>query len=1258
MWRISQKFVLLCSLWWLVLAGLSSALAGVTSDDFVCNFWRGGGCGLVLPVTSDNLNISFRPEYLEVEYGNQREEKYLQFYTSPQRYPKQWCAITTYLHHQSPCWPKLTSLNYDVDGILSTSRDARVCATMQQSSIIRVNSTHMHYPVINTKAISYHLMPNSSQSSTCTVWLTSVTLRNCRLVPPPHAHCSHEALTARLANNSLGYECRCPYGHKIQGDVCVPCGCVHGEDCGTYTGLCYCAVRFAGRRCQVCAYGYSGTNCSIHCDCLNGATCVLGSSVCQCLSGFYGIRCEKRCGPNRWGIGCTKVCNCLNGGRCDVTVGCVCVQGFNGVNCSNRITCPPLALPTLTQLIRREGLSYLNQTVTKCRGRLVWVSGQQVRVCQEDNTWSGSSAVCRNNFAHALRCKLESHRTTRGSFVWPESDVSTTRVIACPYAVRDRPVGQASRRCIIGANGMPQWQTANTTTCPSSLARTLALQQLRKIQKELLTAPTSGKILYAARQLLIITPSHADEMNDDDVAVAVDILSTIATATATVFSHNITTNSRIVDGIVDSVVRTSSLIAASSALSPKHVPIATTAELQSMASSGRQLVKAIEKVIGSVPLIDADQQISSTSANVAVMSVCPDSSSSYALVVDRDVRNSSDFTFTNISVQASTNRSSNVTYNTSPLVSFTLPAEALSIASQMEVTGSPYKCQRSKANFVVYSSASLFHSPSLQRVKVVSKIVSARAGAVKDLRLLSSHVEVRFQVTSNPKEGKRYYCAYWNFSTSSWREDGCNLTSTKTTQSGTVGTCRCNHLTHFAMLLRPPASRSTAAPQHVKALRLISLIGCGVSAVCLAATSVTIFAFSALRKRLRQKLTLCLALSLLCSLVLFSVSELASGNVDICQAVGMLLHFFLLVSFCWMTTQAVLLYKQLVVVFDTTSENFFRWSCLLCFSAPAAVVGVTAASTHMSAYKGQNDFCFLSTNTAFFVSFLTPMLLLVVFNTVVTLKVTAIVVKARRSVSKQAQSASSCKQSMFLARVSLSLSILAGVTWLLGGMVPFIGGVTIQYFFAVTNSLQGAAIFYFYTLTSEEVRTSWSERYSSFVTDRMATSSKFSSHSTFTRPRSESSGSQASASRRLSIHSNWRLRRESIGQMMSKSGRSSVASTNSQPAEENVRVDISSEDQTPSNAASAIPLSSRDRQSVKKVLSRLLSHRQTQFPRENSFAEEPADETKISIQGHEDEMETSIEYFPDIISPQSICVTTPGTLRDRARRTESLDSTC
>lgn len=67
-----------------------------------------------------------------------------------------------------------------------------------------------------------------------------------------------------------------------------------------------------------------------------------------------------------------------------------------------------------------------------------------------------------------------------------------------------------------------------------------------------------------------------------------------------------------------------------------------------------------------------------------------------------------------------------------------------------------------------------------------------------------------------------------------------------------------------------------------------------------------------------------------------------------CAAIGGLLHYFLLASFCWMAIEGQILYQMFVVVFMLTSKVYdderLRKYALFAYGAPAVVVGIMAAA--------------------------------------------------------------------------------------------------------------------------------------------------------------------------------------------------------------------------------------------------------------------------------------------------------------------------
>ena len=69
-----------------------------------------------------------------------------------------------------------------------------------------------------------------------------------------------------------------------------------------------------------------------------------------------------------------------------------------------------------------------------------------------------------------------------------------------------------------------------------------------------------------------------------------------------------------------------------------------------------------------------------------------------------------------------------------------------------------------------------------------------------------------------------------------WSEEGCEINRVNSTMT----VCKCNHLTHFAILLS--AQPLDLSPQKILSLQIIGYIGVSISLVAMAAT-VFVFLF-------------------------------------------------------------------------------------------------------------------------------------------------------------------------------------------------------------------------------------------------------------------------------------------------------------------------------------------------------------------------------------------------------------------------------
>ena len=135
-------------------------------------------------------------------------------------------------------------------------------------------------------------------------------------------------------------------------------------------------------------------------------------------------------------------------------------------------------------------------------------------------------------------------------------------------------------------------------------------------------------------------------------------------------------------------------------------------------------------------------------------------------------------------------------------------------------------------------------------------------------------------------------------------------------------------------------------------------------------------------------------------------------------------------------------------------------------------------------FKPQNSYCQCETNTTFpdlslhrcwisnlktfIASVYCPMMVSLLYNFVIL----GLIVRSIRSreTMSMASKTSSNRQTI---RVVTFLSCLLGLTWSFSVFVMAINHVSLQYIFAILNTLQGVFIFFFHIVRSEDVRKSW-----------------------------------------------------------------------------------------------------------------------------------------------------------------------------------------
>ncbi|XP_033740708.1 adhesion G-protein coupled receptor D1-like isoform X3 [Pecten maximus] len=289
-------------------------------------------------------------------------------------------------------------------------------------------------------------------------------------------------------------------------------------------------------------------------------------------------------------------------------------------------------------------------------------------------------------------------------------------------------------------------------------------------------------------------------------------------------------------------------------------------------------------------------------------------------------------------------------------------------------------------------------------------------------------------------------CVFWN-DIRGWLSEGCSWVN---------DTCRCTHLTNFAVIISPvPASDAYV-------LRIISFVGCILSVLSTVTTIVVYIKLWRYLKSDRSRLLLNLCAALTIAYVLFLVGIDQTEDNTVCTIMAALLHYFFLATFCLMLAEGIQLLISVTFVFH--AESKLKWLLLIGWGIPLVIVGVTVGITYDNGYHA-NDYCWLSLSNGVIYSFVGPAVCIIMVNVIVIFCVMKALFSSKFIATKTE------KQKIFagVRSVTVLLPVL-GVTWLFGIISVNNDLIVFQYMFAVTNSLQGFFIFLFYCVFNVSVR--------------------------------------------------------------------------------------------------------------------------------------------------------------------------------------------
>lgn len=303
-------------------------------------------------------------------------------------------------------------------------------------------------------------------------------------------------------------------------------------------------------------------------------------------------------------------------------------------------------------------------------------------------------------------------------------------------------------------------------------------------------------------------------------------------------------------------------------------------------------------------------------------------------------------------------------------------------------------------------------------------------------------------------------CAFWRYSPDTmngdWSTEGCELIYSNASHTS----CKCNHLTHFAILMSSGRKLGVA---HDNVLTRITQLGIIISLICLSMCIFTFFFFSEIQST-RTTIHKNLCCSLFLAELLFLIGINISSNKLLCSIIAGLLHYFFLAAFAWMCIEGIHLYLIVVGVIYNKGflhKNFYIFG----YCSPAVVVGISAILGYR--YYGTDNICWLSTENNFIWSFIGPACLIILVNLIAF---GVIIYKVFRHTAMLKPEVSCYENIRSCARGALALLFLLGATWMFGVLHVVSGSVVTAYLFTIANAFQGMFIFIFLCVLSKKIQ--------------------------------------------------------------------------------------------------------------------------------------------------------------------------------------------
>ncbi|XP_072037604.1 uncharacterized protein [Amphiura filiformis] len=320
-----------------------------------------------------------------------------------------------------------------------------------------------------------------------------------------------------------------------------------------------------------------------------------------------------------------------------------------------------------------------------------------------------------------------------------------------------------------------------------------------------------------------------------------------------------------------------------------------------------------------------------------------------------------------------------------------------------------------------------------------------------------------------------------------WYPDSCQLNYTNENYT----TCLCVGLEILALivdLLPTPEPTTPPLPPdpleffsfpYSLTLSILSYVGYAFSLVSLILTILTYALFPRLRRGRQTYILLNMCVTLL-MFVVFLLSSIAFCDTTMgCRVANIIRVYLILVSLMWNGVEGVHMYLNMVKVFSTYTSYFVVKSGIVAWGLPAIIIAIPLI-IDVSIFDGSIVNCSFAcqlSHSAFYFVFLLPMLVIVIFNSVVF----GFVIKIIYNIHVN----DGTKKSNLVNRVrgAIAILVLLGITWGFSAAaamnyhyyfeVPEAASYVLQTLFVIGIAFQGFFIFAFHCVRYTDVRQQW-----------------------------------------------------------------------------------------------------------------------------------------------------------------------------------------